>query len=83
MSEQQYCILTAKDVEGIRERMRKIQALTKGNYRIYEHCRMVGQTLAKGCRKVARMEAAAARPVEIELDEDVLELLRELSTNNQ
>lgn len=39
MSEQQNCILTTKDVEGIFDRMKKIQALAKGSYRIYEHCR--------------------------------------------
>lgn len=81
MSEQQNCILTAKDVEEIQDRMKKVQALAKGCYRIYEHCRMVGQTLRKGQRKVARMEAAAAKPIEIELDADTLEILRELSNN--
>ena len=79
MSEQQNCILTAKDVGEIQDRMKKVQALARGNYRIYEHCRMVGQTLRKGQRKVARMEAAAAKPVVIELDADTLKMLEELS----
>lgn len=81
MSEQQNCILTTKDVEGIFDRMKKIQALAKGSYRIYEHCRMVGSVLRKGQRKVARMEAAAAKPIEITLDGDVLEMLEDLSNN--
>lgn len=81
MSEQQNCILTAKDVGEIQDRMKKVQALAKGNNRIYEHCRMVVQTLRKGQRKVERMEAAAAKPIEIELDADVLAFLGELSNN--
>lgn len=76
MNDQTNCVLTAKDVEGIRERMKKITALAKGDLRIGEHCRMVGQTLSKGQRKVARAQAAALRPIEIELDEDVLEMIR-------
>lgn len=56
MSDQVNAVLTAKDVEGIRERMKRIQALSKGDLRIYEHCRQVGQTLNKGQRKVERAE---------------------------
>ena len=56
MSNQANAVLTAKDVEGIRERMKRIQALSKGDLRIHEHCRQVGQTLNKGQRKVERAE---------------------------
>lgn len=56
MNEQTNCVLTAKDVEGMRERLKKIQALAKGDRRVGEHCRMLGQTLSKGQRKVLRIE---------------------------
>lgn len=56
MSDQVNAVLTAKDVEGTRERLKKIQAMAKGNARIFEHCRQIAQTLSKGQRKVARAE---------------------------
>ena len=56
MSDQVNAVLTAKDVEGTRERLKKIQAMAKGNARIFEHCRQIAQTLNKGQRKVARVE---------------------------
>lgn len=62
MSDQVNAILTAKDVEGIRERLRKIQALSKGGNRVHEQCRMVAQTLSKGQRKVVRMERKDQQP---------------------
>lgn len=62
MSDQVNAILTAKDVEGIRERLRKIQALSKGGNRVHEQCRMVAQILSKGQRKVVRMERKDQQP---------------------
>lgn len=76
MNEQTNCVLTAKDVEGMRERLKKIQALAKGGRRVGEHCRMLGQTLSKGQRKVLRAQAKAQKPIEIELDADTLEMIR-------
>ena len=56
MSAEVNAVLTAKDVEGLRERVKRIQALSKGDLRIFEHCRQISQTLNKGQRKVLRIE---------------------------
>ncbi|MBQ3812868.1 MAG: hypothetical protein II841_04810 [Bacteroidales bacterium] len=59
MSDQINAVLTAKDVEGIRERLKKIQQAHPGDLRLGEHCRQISQTLGKGQRKVARAEKKA------------------------